>query len=520
MFRSAEYHIREKGILMSDTDQPVFDRLCAFLRETAILESTLSMLGWDERTGMPPEAAEYRGEQMTYLAGLIHSRRTDPQLGEWLDELTDSTFDADPHSITNTVIRESKRQFDRQKKLPSALVKEITRTAVQGQHDWQRAREQNDFSIFLPNLEQMVRLKCQEAEAVGFTECRYDALLDEYEPWATTAETAVILGKLREDLVSLLGEITSRSPLNVDNCLQKSFDIEKQKQFGNEVAAAIGFDFQRGRLDTTIHPFCTEIGPDDTRITTRYEEHFLPTALFGILHEAGHGIYEQGLQKEWYGLPPGQTISLGIHESQSRIWENQIGRSRAFWTYFYPRAQQLFAPSLAEVSLNDFYAAVNTATPSLIRVEADEVTYNLHILIRFELEQLLVDEQLRVADLPDAWNEKYESCLGMRPQNPVEGVLQDIHWSGGAIGYFPTYALGNLYSAQFFAQCKKDISDLDTQIANGEFAAFRRWLQENIHQRGQQYAAGELVERVTGEPLAHHFLVNYLREKMSEIYNL
>ena len=469
---------------------------------------------------MPSQAAEYRAEQMTYLAGLIHRRRTNPEVGDWIKRLTDSPLNSDPHSISGTIIRESKRQFERQHKLPASLVMEMTRLAVQGQYDWQQAREKNDFSLFLPCLKQMVHLKCQEADAVGFAECRYDALLDEYEPWATTSQVGSILEGLRDELVNLLDEIKGCRPLKENDCLKKLYPLDKQKILGKEVAEAIGFDFRRGRLDTTIHPFCTELGPHDTRITTRYDENFLPTSLFGILHEAGHGIYEQGLLKEWYGLPPGQTISLGIHESQSRIWENQIGRSRAFWTHYFPRAKNLFPKSLESVSLDNFYAAVNTVTPSLIRVEADEVTYNLHILIRFELEQLLVDEQLTVSDLPDAWNDKYESYLGIRPKTFTEGVLQDIHWSGGAIGYFPTYTLGNLYSAQFFAQCKNDITDLDTQIADGMFSNFREWLQKNIHQWGQCYSAGQLVEHVTKKPLSHRFLVDYLRNKMSEIYNL
>lgn len=505
---------------MTLTDQNIFDRLCIFMRETQLLQSTFSLLGWDERTGMPPEGAEYRGEQMTYLAGIIHRRRTDSQLGDWLERLIDSPLYSKPHSIEGTVIRESKRQFDRQRKLPESLVMELTRTSVQGQQDWQKARERNDFSIFMPSLKKIIHLKRQEADAIGFLECRYDALLDEYEPWETTARVKNILEGLRRELTPLLQQIAGASPVSQSHCLNKTFPIEKQKIIGREIAKTIGFDFQQGRLDTTVHPFCTELGPYDTRITTRYDEHFLPTSLFGILHEAGHAIYEQGLQKQWYGLPPGQTISLGIHESQSRIWENQIGRSRDFWTYYFPRLQNVFPKALHDVSFNAFYSAINTVTPSLIRVEADEVTYNLHILIRFELEQLLLDEHLSITDLPEAWNDKYESYLGIRPRTFTEGVLQDIHWSGGAFGYFPTYALGNLYSAQFFAKCESDLGDLSAQISAGHFDGFRHWLQEHIHQQGQCYSAGELVTLVTGEPLTHRYLVNYLRNKVSEIYAL
>lgn len=505
---------------MSENYQKTFDRLCLSARETALLRSTFSLLGWDEQTGMPPAAADYRGEQMAYLAGIIHRRRTDSQLGDWLEQLAESPLCADPHSVQGTIVRESKRQFERHRKLPEALVMELTRTAVQGQHDWQQAREKNDFSIFMPSLTKLVALKQQEADAIGFADCRYDALLDEYEPWETTARVKNILEGLREELVPLLQEIKNARTTIETGCLNRNFPIEKQKRVGKEIAENIGFDFQQGRLDTTVHPFCTEIGPYDTRITTRYDENFLPTSLFGVLHESGHAIYEQGLCKEWYGLPAGETISLGIHESQSRIWENQIGRSRAFWTGYFPRLQSVFPEALRDISLDSFYHAINTVTPSPIRVEADEITYNLHILIRFELEQLLLNDDVTIQDLPEAWNDKYESYLGIRPQTASEGVLQDIHWSGGAFGYFPTYALGNLYSAQFFAKCETDLGDLTTHVANGHFDPFREWLRENIHQHGQCYSAGELVERVTGEPLTHRYLIDYLRTKASEIYGL
>ena len=505
---------------MPTNDQKVFDLLCSFVRETALLQSTFSLLGWDEQTGMPPNAAEYRGEQMAYLAGIIHRRRTDPRLGEWISHLADSSFCEQKHSASGTIVRELKRQFQRQCKLPETLVVELTRTAVTGQRNWQQARHENDFSIFRESLEKIIQLKREEADAVGFSEYRYDALLDEYEPWETTSRVKCILDGLRKELVPLIKTIQN-APVNIPtDCLHRRFPTETQKIAGRDIAKAIGFDFRQGRIDTTVHPFCTEIGPYDTRITTRYDENFLPTSLFGILHESGHAIYEQGLDKTWYGLPPGETISLGIHESQSRIWENQIGRSKAFWRGFYPRLQALFPKTLCDTSLDKWYRAINTVTPSLIRVEADEVTYNLHILIRFELEQMLLDGGLAIADLPNAWNEKYESYLGIRPDTDAEGVLQDIHWSGGAIGYFPTYALGNLYSAQFFAKCEEDLSDLETQIANCQFDAFRHWLQSKIHQHGQCYSAGELVERVTGKPLTHRYLMDYLKTKAMEVYRL
>ena len=293
-----------------------------------------------------------------------------------------------------------------------------------------------------------------------------------------------------------------------------------QEAFGKLVAGAIGFDFQRGRLDVTHHPFCSSMGPHDCRITTRYDEHYFPMAFFGILHEAGHGLYDQGLPTAHYGLPPGSYVSLGIHESQSRLWENAVGRSRAFWQFFFPVAQQQFPDALADVSLDDFHFAINDVRPSLIRIEADEATYNLHIIIRFELERAALRGDLSVADLPGAWREKYREYLGIEPPNDADGVLQDIHWSAGLIGYFPTYTLGNLYAAQFFQQADADLGGIDDLLSRGEFGPLLQWLRERIHARGQCYSAAELADTVTGKPLTHQPLLDLLRRKFEPLYGI
>jgi carboxypeptidase Taq len=302
--------------------------------------------------------------------------------------------------------------------------------------------------------------------------------------------------------------------------LKRQYAVKDQEEFAKQVAARCGFDFKRGRLDVTAHPFCTNNGPHDTRITTRYDERHFPGAFFGVLHEAGHGIYDQGLRSECYGLPPGEAVSLGIHESQSRMWENFVGRSRPFWQHFYGEAQRRFSPALADVPLADFYWAINDVRPSLIRVEADEATYNLHVLIRFELEQSLVADDLKCGDLPGAWSEKYRHYLGIVPPNDAEGVLQDIHWSAGLVGYFPTYSLGNLYAAQFFEQADRDLGGLDAKFSKGEFEPLRNWLHEHIHRPGQCYTADELIQRVTGKPLSHVPLMNYLKRKYGALYGL
>jgi carboxypeptidase Taq len=329
-----------------------------------------------------------------------------------------------------------------------------------------------------------------------------------------------VLGELRDDLVALVDAIRGSSRRPDVSILERQFPLADQERFGREAARRIGFDFDRGRLDQTAHPFCSNLGPDDCRITTRFRDDSFGGACFSILHEAGHGIYEQGLRTDQFGLPLGTYTSLGIHESQSRMWENLVGRSRAYWEHLYPEAQRRFPAALAEVSLDDFYFAINDVRPSLIRVEADEATYNLHILIRFELEQALLSGDLSVADLPGVWSQKYRQYLGIEPANDADGVLQDIHWAGGAVGYFPTYSLGNLYASQFFAQADTDLGGLQPQFAQGEFGPLREWLREKIHREGQRYSASELVQLVTGQPLSHEPLIEHLRKKLGPLYDL
>jgi carboxypeptidase Taq len=478
------------------------------------------LLGWDERTKLPPAAGEYRAEQMALLAGLVHQKRTDPRFGEWLALLAGSPLANDSHSDQGATIRQLKRRYDKDVRLPQSLVEALVRATVLGQQAWVEARKNNDFAGFQQPLDNILRLTREKADALGYPECRYDALLDDYEPHALTSQVARVLAGLRSELVPLARAIvhSTRSPDR--SILKRKFPVSVQEAFGRQAAEAIGFEFSRGRIDETKHPFCTTLGPHDCRLTTRYDEHFFPSSFFGTLHEAGHGIYEQGLRPEWFGLPPGEAVSLGIHESQSRMWENLVGRSRGFWQFFYPRTVEAFPEALADVPLDAFYFAINDVRPSLIRVEADEVTYNLHILARFELEQALVNDDLPTADLPGAWREKYRSYLEIEPPNDADGVLQDIHWSAGLIGYFATYSLGNLYAAQFFDRAEAELGDLAAAFARGEFRPLREWLRRNIHSQGQCYTAAELVQRVTGKPLSHEPLVRRLREKFDPLYGL
>ncbi|HUG69193.1 MAG TPA: carboxypeptidase M32 [Pirellulaceae bacterium] len=500
--------------------QATFDKLCAHTRETALLQSVAELLGWDERTKMPPAAGAYRAEQMTYLSSLAHRRQTDPQLGDWLDELAASDFAADPHSDAGATIRQLRREYDKLRKLPQTLVEELTRASVLGQQAWVAARKHDDFATFAPILERIVNLKRQQADAIGYADCPYDALLDDFEPGETTKHVASVLESLRGELVPLVAAIAESSRQPDLAILQRSYPIDAQESFGRQAAAAIGFEFQRGRLDVTHHPFCAGMGPNDCRLTTRYDERFFPSGFFSILHEAGHGIYDQGLRGDQFGLPPGAFVSLGIHESQSRMWENMVGRSVPFWRHFYPLAQRAFPEALGGTRLEDFCFAVNDVRPSLIRVEADEATYNLHIIIRFELEQALMNDGLAIEDLPAAWKQKYRDYLDIEPPSDADGVLQDVHWSAALIGYFPTYALGNLYAAQFYARAAQEVGPLEEQFERGEFGSLLGWLREKIHHQGQRYTASELVEKVTGQPLSHDSLIAYLREKYTSYYGL
>jgi carboxypeptidase Taq len=489
-------------------------------RDAALLESCGSVLSWDESTYMPRQGSAHRGEQMALVARLTHEMRTAPVVGELLAEVEASDLVGDPHGDVAANVRELRRTYDRAVKLPPALVEELARVTTRAQQVWRDARKANDFAAFCPSLEAIVRLVRQKAEALGYRDTPYDALLDEFEPGATTAEVARVFAALSADLVPLIAAIANSGRAPRRDVLQRDFPVERQRLFAESAAAAIGFDFDAGRLDETAHPFCSGFGPGDCRLTTRYNPRAFNEAFFGVLHEAGHGLYEQGLPAEHYGTPLGTAASLGIHESQSRLWENQVGRGRPFWDHFYPRARQSFPGALRDVTADDWVFAVNDVRPSFIRVEADEATYNLHIVLRFELEQALVKGELAPADVPGVWNEKFKALLGLSPPSDAQGCLQDIHWSFGGLGYFPTYTLGNLYSAQLMEAARRDLDDLDGEFRRGDFARLKGWLNDKVHKPGMRYRAGELCRRVTGRDLDHKPLVAYLRGKYAPLYGL
>jgi len=505
---------------MSRTDD-LYLELARLLRDAALLGSCSNVLGWDEQTFMPEGGAQFRSEQLGLIAGLTHERATSPRIGELLSELEAAGDLGDPDGDRAVNVREARRSYNRATKLPRRLVEELSRTTTLAQQAWVKARGDSEFSIFLPWLEKMIGLKREEAQCIGFgSGVAYDALLDDYEPGATTADIAKVFAPLRDELVKLVAAIhhSSKRP-NID-ILTRHYPKTPQMVLSEGASRSIGFDFERGRIDASAHPFCSGFGPGDCRLTTRYNDHHFPSAFFGVLHESGHGIYDQGLPTESFGLGIGQAVSLGIHESQSRLWENFVGRSESFWKYMYPTAQLAFPQALGQVGFDDFHFAINDVRPSFIRVEADEVTYNLHIMLRFEIEQLLVSGELQPADVPGVWNEKFSQYFGLNVPNDSQGCLQDIHWSGGLLGYFPTYALGNMYAAQFYNAARRDLGDLEEQFAKGQFKPLKAWLNEKIHRHGKRYPARRLVEVVTGESLSHVPLVEHLNRKFGALYGL
>lgn len=497
--------------------------LCRLRHEAATLGSVAQLASWDQETYMPNAAAEGRAEQSSLLARLVHERSTDPKVGDLLAACeSDAALKADARIAAN--IREMRRDYDLATKLPGSLVAELAEVGSKSQHVWKEARKKSDFAMFKPWLERMMTLTRKKAECYGIPQGGeiYDALLNEYEPNARAADIERVFAPLRVKLSALVAELTTKGKAPSDAPLRAHASKDRQHAFGLFILKAIGFDLDAGRLDVTTHPFCSGFAPGDTRLTTRYDENYFAGALYGTLHEAGHGLYEQGLPKNdgLFGQPLAEAISLGIHESQSRMWENFVGRGKPFWEWALPHARQHLGDPFSSFSLDQVYAAANIVRPSYIRVEADEATYNLHIMLRFGIERDLVSGRLSVDDLPHAWNTAFKDLLGIEVPNDAQGCLQDVHWSFGLIGYFPTYSLGNLYAAQLWEKIRTDIPTLDDQFRRGEFASLLTWLRTNIHAPGRQYSAGELCQRVTGKPLEAEPLLRHLEGKLRPIYNL
>lgn len=500
--------------------QKLFDTVMDHARDTGKLEGALALLEWDEHTYIPPDGGSYRAEQVSMLSGLIHQRRTTEQLGQWLTELADSPLAADRHQAVGAAIAGWKRDYDKNVKLPQSLVEAMAKATSLGQQAWVAARAADRWQDFQPHLQTIIGLKREEAALLASDGQLYDALLDQYEEGAKSTEVAKMFANLRDELVALLGDLAERGTAPSGQTWKRPIGLPLQRETSSWIAKQIGYSFDRGRLDETAHPFCTTLGPSDCRILTRYFEDNFASGFYSTLHEAGHGMYEQGLPDDWYSTPPGSAASLGVHESQSRLWENFIGRSQSFWKWCFPQLQKKFGSAWNGLDSMQAFRDANLVERSLIRVEADEVTYNLHILIRFELEQELIGGQLEVADAPQAWNDRYERYLGIKPTGNRDGILQDVHWSAGLLGYFPTYTLGNLYAAQLMEAISAQLGNVDELVAAGEFRGILQWLRDKIHVHGRCFPPAELIKQATGQSLSAKPLVAYLRQKLEVAYSM
>lgn len=496
-----------------------YDKLTDHFRQSACFSSALALLHWDQRVSIPPKGHAWRSQAVAAMAGLLHERATAPEIGDRLAAVEGSDKVADPLAPCSVNVREWRRAFDKQTKVPRELAVALALAAAEAESAWERARPENDWQGFRPHLEKVLSLTREKAEATGYDAERYDALLDDYEPGATAAELDALFTELKAPLASLLDDIRGAARRPDDSLLAGVFPLPRQEAFARMVAEAMGYDFEAGRLDVSAHPFSVTVGAGDSRITWRAREDTFAEGFFGVLHEAGHAMYEQGLPAEHYGEPMGEAVSLGVHESQSRLWENLVGRSFPFWAHFHPLARDRFEP-LAASSLEDFHFAINKVDPGLIRVEADEVTYNLHVLIRFELELALFRDELTVADLPEAWNEKMRDLLGVEVPDHASGVMQDVHWSAGLVGYFPTYTLGNVYAAQLMNAARAELGEVEDLFSQGAFAPLLSWLRDKIHSQGMRRHPRELIASATGEEPSAHHLVDHLRTKYRNLYGL
>jgi carboxypeptidase Taq len=496
------------------------NQLKYILAEVFDINAASGLLDWDQQCYMPSKGAESRGNQQATLSRIAHERFTSGEVGQLLADLKPFADQLDPDSDDARLIRVTARQYDKRVKVPVALVAELAQITTVAHGAWEQARAQNNFAHFRPYLEKIVDLRRQYAALFAPYDHVYDPLLDDFEPGLKTREVQAIFETIRPQQVALIQAIAERPQVD-DSFLHQFYDPQKQWDFGVEVITQFGYDWNGGRQDKAAHPFTTSgFGLGDVRITTRIFPNLPASGWFGTMHECGHAFYEMGYDPRLDRGPLANGASAGVHESQSRMWENLVGRSFEFWQHFYPRAQAMFPTQLGNVSLESFYRAINKVESSLIRVEADEATYNLHIMLRLELEIALMDGTLEAKDLPEIWNARMQEYLGIVPPTDSDGVLQDIHWSAGLFGYFPSYALGNLMSLQLWERIRADIPDLSEQIRSGKFAALLDWLRKNVHHHGAKFEPQELMQRVTGSKIDSGAYMRYLKEKFGKIYGL
>ena len=480
------------------------------------IASVVRLAHWDQEVMMPPSGGPARARALATMQGIAHARLTDPEFGKILEDLSDDDS-LEPHQRAS--VRIAKRDFDRATKVPEALVKEMAELEATAYQTWTKARPANDFKMLQPYLEQMISLKKQEADAIGWTGERYDALLDQFEPDMLTGEVEAMFRELKDSLLPVAQKILDGAGERPD-FISRTFDEKKQEEFSQWLVRELQFDTDAGRLDTSPHPFTMPVGPGDVRQTTRTEPNLIMGSIYASIHETGHALYEQNLPREWQGLPVGAVPSLGLHESQSRLWENQVGRSRPFCGFMAEKMSSFFPEAMSGVDGEAFYRGANHPERSLIRVYADEVTYNLHVGLRFELELALFRDELEVKDLPGAWNESMERWIGVLPPDDADGVMQDMHWSIGALGYFPTYTLGTLYAAAFYKKAETEIEGLGEDLARGDVTRLLAWLKETVYSQGYLYSAKDLAHKILGEPISAKPFVDYLGSKYADMYGL
>ena len=497
-----------------------YQQLLERLGEISDLGRARALLAWDERTMMPSGGAEVRAEQLATLTRLRHERLASDELGSLLDELRPRAEGMPRDSIEASMVRATTREWEKARRVPAALRAEIARASSLAEHAWIEARAGSNFDAFLPLLERNVELKRRYIECFDDARHPYDPLLDDFEPEATTAEVRTVLAALRDGLRPLVAAIAEHADGVDSSCLHGPFPIDTQRELVLDLVAELPLEADSWRLDTTVHPFATSIGTSDIRLAIRYDESYLGTSLWSALHEAGHGIYENGIDPGLRRSPLGRPVSLGFHESQSRTWENWVGRSRAYLHRLHPRLRDAFPDRLAGVDPEHLYRAANRVEPSLIRIEADELTYNLHIALRFELELEIFEQRLRPAELPEAWNARTREYLGIEVPDDAHGVLQDVHWAAGSFGYFPTYSLGNVIAGQIWAVAQGSLPDLEQQLRSGELAPLRDWLRARLYRHGGKFNPAEMIERVCGAPLSVEPYLDQMRRKMGEIYGL
>jgi len=501
---------------MSDS----LERLRAILAEVTDLSRGAAVLEWDQETYMPRGGVAARSDQLSTLLRLSHVRFTVDEVGRLLGQLEDETSNLPFDSYEASLVRVTRRDYEQERKLPPDLVAEAARAGSVARPLWEKARREADFKIFAPALEKNVDLNRQIADALGYEQRPYDALLNRYEPGLATDQLESIFAELKKAIVPLVADIARHTDEVDDRVLYRGFDPAVQVKYALDLVAKLGYDLERGRQDISTHPFSTSFGPGDVRITTRVSRDFFNECLFGSIHESGHAMYNQGIGDDIDRTPLWGGASPGVHESQSRLWENLVGRSYPFWKHFFPSLQSAFPDQLRDVDDEAFFKAVNKSYPSLIRVEADEVTYNLHVLLRFELENEMLEGKLKVKDLPEAWNARFKSYLGLNVPNDREGALQDIHWSYVSFGIFPGYTIGNLIGAQLMEKVRKDVPDLDAQSERGHFAPLLAWLRQNVHRHGRKFTPNELMERATGKPLSAGPWIAYVQKKFGALYGL